>query len=68
MPILLVHGTADPLVPFERNAAAFRRRIPGAKLLALEVGEHAAIYTHRQEAQSEVAAFLAANARGLQGG
>jgi pimeloyl-ACP methyl ester carboxylesterase len=68
VPTLVIHGTADPLVPFQRNAAAFARRIPGAKLLALEGGEHAAIYTHRQETQSTVTSFLAANARGIHGG
>lgn len=66
VPTLVVHGTADPHVPFERNAAVFARRIPGARLLALEGGEHAAIFTHRREAQPEVTAFLAANAAGLE--
>jgi pimeloyl-ACP methyl ester carboxylesterase len=68
VPTLVIHGTADPMVPFQQNAGVFARRIPGAKLLALEGGEHAAIFTHRQEAQSGVTAFLASNARGLCGG
>ena len=62
VPALVIHGTADPLVPFQRNASVFARRIPGARLVALEGGEHAAIFTHRREAQSEAAAFLAAHA------
>jgi pimeloyl-ACP methyl ester carboxylesterase len=62
LPTLVVHGSADPLVPFERNGAVLARRIPGAKLLVLEGGEHAAIFTHRHEAQATVTAFLAANA------
>jgi pimeloyl-ACP methyl ester carboxylesterase len=65
VPTLVVHGSADPHVPFERNGAVFAKRIPGARLLVLDGGEHAAIFTHRQEAQAEVTAFLAANARGL---
>lgn len=67
VPTLVVHGSADPHVPFEQHGAVFARRIPGAKLLALEGGEHAAIFTHRLEAQAAVAAFLAANAGGLGG-
>jgi pimeloyl-ACP methyl ester carboxylesterase len=62
VPTLVVHGSADPLVPFERNALAFAKRIPGAQLLALDGGEHAAIFTHRHEAQPAVSAFLAAQA------
>ena len=34
------------------------RRIPGAELLALEGGDHVAIFTHRAEAQARVARFL----------
>jgi pimeloyl-ACP methyl ester carboxylesterase len=62
---LVIHGSADPHVPFDRNGAVFARRVPGAKLLVLEGGEHAAIFTHRQEAQAEVSAFLAAHAHRL---
>lgn len=62
VPTLVVHGSADPHVPFDRNGAVFARRVPGAQLLVLEGGEHAAIFTHRREAQAEVSAFLAAHA------
>ena len=67
VPTLVVHGSADPHVPFESNGAVFGRRIPGAKLLVLEGGEHAAIFTHRQEAQAEVRDLFAAHAPGLPG-
>lgn len=67
VPTLVLHGSADPLLPFEQHGAVFGKRIPRAKLLVLEGGEHAAIFTHRQEARAEVTAFLAANAPGLPG-
>ena len=57
-PTLIVHGTKDPFAPFERNARVFVERIPGAELVALEGGEHAAIFTHRDEARARVTAFL----------
>jgi pimeloyl-ACP methyl ester carboxylesterase len=60
VPTLVLHGSADPMVPFERHARVFAQRVPGARLLALQGGEHAAIFTHRLEAQAEVRAFLAA--------
>jgi fermentation-respiration switch protein FrsA (DUF1100 family) len=66
--LLVVHGSADPLVPFESHAAVFAKRIPGAKLLVLDGGEHAAIFTHRHQAKAEVTAFLAPNAHGFRSG
>ncbi|HSM93279.1 MAG TPA: alpha/beta hydrolase [Anaeromyxobacteraceae bacterium] len=66
-PVLVVHGTRDPLVPFERHGAALAARIPGAKLLALEGGEHPAIFTHRPEARAAVTAFLRAHAHPASG-
>lgn len=62
VPTLVVHGTADPLLPFERHGRQLAGRIPGAELLALTGGEHGAIFTHREEARSGVAAFLRAHA------
>jgi pimeloyl-ACP methyl ester carboxylesterase len=35
MPALVVHGTHDPLVPFE-DGLRVHRAIPGSKLLALD--------------------------------
>jgi pimeloyl-ACP methyl ester carboxylesterase len=67
VPTLVLHGSADPHVPFERNAALFARRIAGAKLVVLEGGEHAAIFTHRDEARAAVGVFLGAHAPGPRG-
>jgi acetyl esterase/lipase len=57
-PALVVHGTRDPLVPIAQHGEVSARRIAGAELVALEGGEHAAIFSHRDEARSRVAAFL----------
>lgn len=62
VPTLVVHGTRDPHVPFERHGKVLAARIPGAQLVALEGGEHAAIFTHREEARARVTAFLRAHA------
>lgn len=58
VPTLVVHGTRDPLVPFDRHGKLLAERIPGARLVALEGGEHAAIFTHRDEARDAVTRFL----------
>ena len=58
VPTLVVHGTKDPLVPYARHGKALAERIPGAELVALDGGEHVAIFTHRAEARRRVVSFL----------
>jgi pimeloyl-ACP methyl ester carboxylesterase len=58
VPTLVVHGTNDPLVPFEEHGKRLATEIPGAQLLAVEGGEHVTIFTHRQEVQARVEAFI----------
>jgi pimeloyl-ACP methyl ester carboxylesterase len=62
VPVLVVHGTEDRAVPFERHGKVLAERIPGAELVALRGGDHVAIFTHREEATARVARFLAAHA------
>ncbi len=58
VPVLVVHGTGDRLVPFAQHGRALAAGIPGAELLALEGGEHVAIFTHRNEVRARVTQFL----------
>jgi pimeloyl-ACP methyl ester carboxylesterase len=62
VPVLVVHGTKDAHVPFPEHGELLAARIPGAELVALEGGEHVAIFTHRDEARARVVRFLAAHA------
>ena len=64
VPTLIVHGTHDPFVPFQEHGQQFAARIPGAQLLAVEDGEHVAIFTHRSIVQPEVVRFLKATIDG----
>jgi len=57
VPTLIIHGTADRMVPFEKHARALSR-IPGSELLTIEGGEHVSIFTHRREVQACVARFI----------
>ncbi len=58
VPVIVVHGTRDRMVPFERHGRVLGTRIPGAELLAIEGGEHVSIFTHRAEVRAKVTRFL----------
>ncbi len=62
VPTLVIHGTADRMVPFEKHGKVLGERIPGAELLTIEGGEHVSIFTNREEAKKRVRKFLRANA------
>jgi pimeloyl-ACP methyl ester carboxylesterase len=59
MPALVVHGTADRVVPFA-HAQAVADAVPGAELLPLDGGDHVALFTHLDAIRARVASFLAA--------
>lgn len=59
VPTLVIHGTKDPFVPFEEHGKVLATRIPGARLLAAEGGEHVTIFTHRTIVRERVAQFMA---------
>lgn len=58
LPVLVVHGTADAVVPFA-DSQALVSRLPDAELLALAEGPHVSLYTHLHEIRSRVTQFLA---------
>ena len=62
VPVLVVHGRDDRVVPFARHGEVLAERIPGAERVALEGGDHVAIFTHREEALARVKRFLASHA------
>lgn len=61
VPTLVVHGKDDRVVPFEQHGAVLARRIPNAELLAVEGGEHVAVFTHRALIKAHIDAFLRAH-------
>jgi pimeloyl-ACP methyl ester carboxylesterase len=56
-PTLVVHGTKDEDVPFE-DAELLIKKVPGATLLALEGGDHAAFYTYAKTVMPALQDFL----------
>jgi pimeloyl-ACP methyl ester carboxylesterase len=58
LPVLVVHGTQDRLVQFAVHAKMYESRLPKAELLAVEGGEHVAIFTHRTLVRTQVTEFM----------
>ena len=58
LPVLIVHGTKDRMVSFTQHGKSLAERIPRAQLLAVEGGEHMAIFTHHDEVRARVTRFL----------
>lgn len=58
VPVLIVHGTQDTLVDFEMHAKMYQARLPNAELLAVDGGEHVAIFTHRTLVRTKVSEFM----------
>lgn len=58
VPVLVVQGTQDPLVPFEVHARAYERRVPQVEILAIEGGRHVTIFTHRSIVRPTVIEFM----------
>lgn len=57
-PVLVVHGTADPVVPFS-HAQRMMAAIPHARLCRIEGGEHAALFTHLDQVRAAASSFFA---------
>ncbi len=62
MPVLIVHGKADRMVPFQQ-AVFLLTRAPRAELHAIETGEHVVLFTHLDEVRARVSEFLNPGAR-----
>ncbi len=53
-PALVIHGTGDRAVPFAHAADAMKR-LPQARLLAIEGGEHVCLFTHIERVRAAIA-------------
>jgi pimeloyl-ACP methyl ester carboxylesterase len=57
LPLLVVHGTGDRIVPFA-HAQAVEKSAKNVQLLAIDGGEHVALFTHLREVRTAMAAFV----------
>ena len=58
VPALVVHGTADEVIPFAQ-AEGLAARLPAAELVAIPGGRHVILFTHLHLIRPQVRQFLA---------
>jgi pimeloyl-ACP methyl ester carboxylesterase len=59
VPVLIIHGTGNRLLPIEMTADRLPALIKDARLVRIEGGPHGITWTHRQEVNQAIAEFLA---------
>ncbi len=62
VPALIVHGTADNIVPIDASARELVKLLPDATYVELEGAPHGFLATHSDEVNEELLGFLAAGA------
>jgi pimeloyl-ACP methyl ester carboxylesterase len=58
VPTLVIHGDADRIVPFASAGKRTASMVKGAKLAVIKDGPHAVSWTHADEVNAELLAFL----------
>lgn len=64
VPTLVIHGEADRIVPIAAAGAQTAKLVRGARLVPIKDGPHAVNWTHAEELNSELVAFLGATTKG----
>jgi non-heme chloroperoxidase len=59
VPALVIHGEADRIVPIQAGGARTAKLVKGAKFVVIKDGPHAVNWTHADEVNAELSAFLA---------
>ncbi|CAM5235097.1 alpha/beta hydrolase [Streptomyces hirsutus] len=59
VPALILHGTADRILPIEATGEPFRRALPQAEYVVVDGAPHGLLWTHAQEVTDALLAFLA---------
>ena len=58
VPTLVIHGDDDRIVPFAASGQRTAKTVKGARLYVVKGGPHCVIWTHAEEVNSELQAFL----------
>ncbi|MEW2382819.1 alpha/beta hydrolase [Micromonospora sp. NPDC047707] len=59
VPALIVHGTADNILPIDATAREFHKRLPQADYVEIAGAPHGLLWTHAGEVNEALLAFLA---------
>lgn len=57
-PALILHGTADNILPIDATARRFRQTFPEAQYVEIEGAPHGLLWTHADEVNAALRAFL----------
>lgn len=60
VPALILHGTADNILPIDATARRFRKLLPDATYIEIEGAPHGLLWTHAAEVNEALLAFLRA--------
>jgi pimeloyl-ACP methyl ester carboxylesterase len=58
VPTLVMHGDADRIVPFGASGQRTAKLVKGARLHVIKDGPHCITWTHAEEVNHELVAFL----------
>ncbi|GGS55555.1 alpha/beta hydrolase [Streptomyces griseoviridis] len=59
VPALILHGTADNILPIDSTARPFRKALPHADYVEIDGAPHGLLWTHAAEVNEALLAFLA---------
>jgi len=60
VPALILQGTSDRILPIDATGRPFHRALPAAEYVEIDGAPHAVIWTHADEVNKSLLAFLAA--------
>lgn len=58
VPTLILHGTADNILPIDATAREFRKLLPNATYVEVENAPHGLLWTHADEVNAALLSFL----------
>lgn len=61
-PALILHGTADNILPIDATARRFRELLPEAEYVEIDGAPHGLLWTHGDEVNTALGAFVASGA------
>lgn len=61
VPSLILHGTADDILPIDKTARRFRDLLPDAVYVEIDGAPHGLLWTHGDEVNEALLAFLASD-------
>lgn len=59
VPALILHGTADRILPIDATAREFTKRLPSADYIEIEGAPHGLLWTHADQVTEALLTFLA---------